>query len=74
MEEEKLSKLKMSSPLIRLGVKMKTWLGRIIKRDFGEVSYAKGLYNILYLYEKYVPEIEKKKLNGGRRLPYKKWT
>lgn len=64
----------MANPFVRLGEKMKTWLMSIIVRDFGNVSYAKGLYNILYLYEKHVPASAKEKLNGGRRLPYKKWT
>lgn len=64
----------MANPFVRLGEKMKLWLRQIISRDFGNVSDAKGLYNILYLYEKYVPASAKQKLNGGRRLPYGKWT
>jgi len=53
--------------LVRLGYKMKKWISSIISRDFGkDVSYAKGLYNILCLYEKYVPTKAK--------LPYKKTT
>lgn len=65
----------MTNPLIRIGGKMKEWLYRIILRDFGNVSYAKGLYNILYLYEKYVPDSAKRGLNGKKRLPYKRqWT
>ena len=50
------------SDLIRLGYKMKKWVYKIISRDFGEgTSYAKGLYNILCLYEKYVPDSAKAK-------------
>lgn len=64
----------MANPFIRLGEKMKAWLRKIILRDFGNISDAKGLYNILYLYEKFVPDSAKAKINGGRRLPYKKWT
>lgn len=61
--------------MVRLGNKMKEWLARIILRDFGNVSYGKGLYNILYLYEKYVPESVKIKLRGSKRLAYKRrWT
>jgi len=42
---------------------------------FGEeTSDAKGLYNILLLYEQYVPRRVRKAMNGGKRLPYKKWT
>lgn len=65
----------MANPFIRLGVRMKTWLLRIIIRDFGEeVSYPKGLYNILTLYEKYVPKSARRNMNGGKRVPYKrKW-
>lgn len=64
----------MANPFVRVGEKMKMWIRRIIQRDFGNVSDAKGLYSILYLYEKYVPDSAKRKINGGRRLPYKKWT
>lgn len=62
------------NPLIRAGWRLKAWMRGIINRDFGNVSDAKGLYNILYLYEKYVPDSAKMKINGGKRLPYKKWT
>lgn len=63
----------MENPLINIGWKMKRWLNTIIKRDFGKVSYAKGLYNILYLYNRYVPKEAKLKMRGtGVRVPYKK--
>lgn len=63
------------NPFVRLGERMKMWLRRVVTRDFGNVSDAKGLYNILVLYEKYVPAEAKRKLKGGgKRLPYKRWT
>ena len=63
----------MVSPHIRLGQKMKTWFTKIILKDFGDISYAKGLFNVLTLYNQYVPQKAKKKLNGGKRLTKRKW-
>lgn len=55
------------SDIIRIGWKMIKWMRSIIRRDFGKVSDAKGLYSILCLYEKYVPEHAKLKHRGGKR-------
>lgn len=57
-----------SNPFIRLGEKMKYFFRTLIYKDFGNVSDAKGLYNIITLYKRYVPEQAKRKINGGRRL------
>lgn len=60
-----------TNPYINLGWKMKRWLRRVIDDDFGEqVSFAKGLYNIITLYLQYVPRraIEDMKKNGGFRV------
>lgn len=62
----------MPNPFIKTGYKMKVWIYKIILRDFGKVSYAKGLYNIISLYEKYVPKSARKNLKGGKRIN-KKW-
>lgn len=47
---------------------MKYFFRTLIYKDFGNVSDAKGLYNIITLYKRYVPEQAKRKINGGRRL------
>lgn len=63
--------------LINIGNRMKIWLYGIIRKHYGEVSFAKGLYNIVILYLRYVPKeaIRKMRMSGGRRKPYKrKWT
>lgn len=63
----------MVNPLIRIGGRMKKWFREIVNEDFGDVSDAKGLYNILCLYEKYVPEGAKIKYKNGKRLLRKRW-
>lgn len=65
----------MGSPFLRVGYKMKGWIKEIIKKDFGDVSEAKGLYNIMKLYIKYVPyeaKDEIKRKDKLRRLT--RWT
>lgn len=65
----------MANPFIRVGERMKGWIRKIIVRDFGDVSDAKGLYNIIMLYNQYVPASAKRKVKGGgKRVPYKRWT
>lgn len=63
-----------SNPFIRVGSAMKRYIAKIIYRDFGDVSYAKGLYNILKLYEKYVPQWERSRVVGKKRRLRRRWT
>lgn len=67
---KKTAILKMVSPHIRIGEKMKIWLNKVIKRDFGNVSFAKGLYNIIVLYRHYVPKeaIKNMRKENKRRI------
>jgi hypothetical protein len=64
----------MANPMINIGWRMKSWISEIINKDFGNVSFAKGLYNIISLYIRYVPKsaIREIKEKGGIRRPYKK--
>jgi hypothetical protein len=66
----------MSNPFIKVGEKMKDFIAKVINRDFGKrTSYAKGLYHIIVLYKKYVPDWEKEKIR--RSINYKqrlRWT
>lgn len=55
------------SNVIKLGYKMVKWLRQIIDRDFGDVSFAKGLYNILTLYNKHVTDSAKAKLQSKKK-------
>lgn len=67
----------MGNPFINVGERMKTYIWKIVFKDFGKVSYAKGLYNIISLYNKYVPKSAKKGLRNQQtktRMNYKKWT
>lgn len=67
----------MVSPHIKVGIKMKNYLKKIIKRDFGDVSLTLGLYHILRCYNRYTPKPErimtKIKLRNKKRLSKTRW-
>ena len=58
---------------IKVGDKMRRWIGKIILRDLGKMSYAKGLYHIISLYLRYVPKWEKDKVKKTKKRRLR-WT
>lgn len=60
------------NPFIKVGSRMKSFIVKVIKRDFGNVSVPLGLYHILRYWDS-LPKSEKKKVISrveNRRMSY----